>query len=70
MVRERMLALLQELPNGVTEIFLHPARGAWDGVEAAAAQYRFEDEFQALVDPAVKSAATASGATLMTFKDI
>ena len=70
MVRERMLALLQELPNGVTEIFLHPARGAWDGVEAAAAQYRFEDEFQALVDPTVKSAATASGATLMTFKDI
>lgn len=70
MVRERMLALLQELPNGVTEIFSHPARGAWDGVEAAAAQYRFEDEFQALVDPEVKSAANASGATLMTFRDI
>jgi len=70
MVRERMLALLQELPNGVTEIFSHPARGTWDGVEAAAAQYRFEDEFQALVDPEVKSTVTASGATLMTFKDI
>jgi chitin disaccharide deacetylase len=70
MVRERMLALLQELPSGVTEIFSHPARGAWDGVEAAAAKYRFEEEFQALVDPAVKSAVTASGATLMTFKDI
>jgi hopanoid biosynthesis associated protein HpnK len=70
MVRERMLALLQELPNGVTEIFLHPARGSWDGVEAAAAQYRFEDEFRALVDPTVKSAVTASGATLITFKDI
>ena len=70
MVRERLLALLQDLPNGVTEIFSHPARGTWDGVEAAAEQYRFEDEFQALVDPAVKSAVTASGATLMTFKDI
>jgi hopanoid biosynthesis associated protein HpnK len=70
MVRERLLLLLQDLPNGVTEIFLHPARGSWDGVEAAAAQYRFEDEFQALVDPAVKSAVTASGANLITFKDI
>lgn len=70
MVRERYLAMLSELPNGITEIFSHPARGEWDGVELAAADYRFEDEFQALVDPEVRSAVEASGATLVTFKDI
>ena len=57
-------------PDGVTEIFSHPARGAWDGVETAAAAYRFEDEFQALIDTGVKVAVTSSGARPATFKDI
>ncbi len=67
LVRERMLSLLAEMPDGVTEIFLHPARGGWDGVEEAARHYRFEEEFHALVDADVKVAATASGATLTAF---
>jgi len=70
MTRDRLLSLLKRLPDGVTEIFSHPARGAWDGVEAAAAHYRFEDEFQALIDPDVRAAAAASGATRVSFKDL
>ncbi len=70
MTGDRILDMLQSLPNGVTEIFSHPARGAWDGVEAAAAHYRFEDEFQALIDTNVKAAAAAAGASLVSFKDI
>ncbi len=70
MDRERILPLLENLPDGVTEIFSHPARGAWDGVETAAAAYRFEDEFQALIDTGVKVAVTSSGARPATFKDI
>jgi hopanoid biosynthesis associated protein HpnK len=70
MVRERLLAMLAELPAGVTEIFSHPARGPWDGVEAAAAHYRFEEEFQALIDPDVKSAVAVSGATTNSFRGI
>lgn len=70
LVRERMLSLLAELPDGVTEIFSHPARGGWDGVEEAARHYRFEDEFRALVDAEVKAAAAASGATLTAFRGI
>ncbi|PPR56177.1 MAG: Chitooligosaccharide deacetylase [Alphaproteobacteria bacterium MarineAlpha4_Bin2] len=70
LVRERMLALLAELPDGVTEIFLHPARGDWDGVEEAARHYRFEEEFQALIDGDVRAAAEASGAKLTAFSGL
>jgi len=70
LVRERMLSLLAELPDGVTEIFSHPARGGWDGVEEAARHYRFEEEFYALVDTDVKAAAASSGATLTAFRGI
>jgi len=70
LVRERMLSLLAELPDGVTEIFSHPARGGWDGVEEAARHYRFEEEFYALVDTDVKAAASSSGATLTAFRGI
>ena len=70
MVRDRLLPLLNELPEGDTEIFSHPARGAWDGVEPAAAHYRFEEEYQALVDPAVRRAVDENGLTLHAYKDI
>lgn len=62
--------IISELPDGVSEIFLHPATGRWRGMEPGARDFRFEDEFHALVDPAVRSAVTESGAELIAFGDL
>ncbi len=56
MTAERLLGLVQNLPDGLSEIYLHPAvspeyRGSAEG-------YRYEDEFAALLDPAVAAATT------------
>jgi len=68
MDRRRFLAVLAALPDGVSEIFCHPATGRWPDIEPGAAHFRFEDEFAALIDPAVRDAAAA--AELTTFRGL
>jgi hopanoid biosynthesis associated protein HpnK len=68
MTPTRLQGLLAHLPEGSTEIYLHPAT---DGNFAGAAKgYRYRDELAALIDPAVKSAAERSGARLCGFADL
>jgi len=55
MDRERMLAILATLPDGVSEIYCHPATGPWSGMEPEARSYRVADELAALKDDAVRS---------------
>jgi len=59
MDRERLVGFLRNLPDGVSEIYCHPATGPWPGMEAEARSYRFADELAALTDAAVRSALTA-----------
>jgi hopanoid biosynthesis associated protein HpnK len=66
----RMRALLATLPDGVTELYVHPATRRWDGIDAPPVSYRPEAELAALVDPSVRAAVDASGATLGTFGDL
>jgi hopanoid biosynthesis associated protein HpnK len=68
MDRGHLLSLLAALPEGRSEIFSHPATRRWPGIEPEAAHFRFEDEFEALIDPAVRTATTAVGAELTTFR--
>ena len=70
MDRDRLVSLLAHLPEGVSEVFSHPATRRWDGIEPEAAHFRFEDEFAALVDPAVRAAAAGSGAQQITFGEL
>ena len=70
MDRESMLAALSRLPEGTTEIFLHPATRRWDGMDPAAAAYRFEAEYAALVDRDVRAAVVRSRAALVAFRDL
>jgi chitin disaccharide deacetylase len=58
------------LPEGVSEILLHPATGHWDKMEPEAAGFRFEDEFMALIDPTVRDAVAKAGAELIAFGDL
>lgn len=70
MDRERLISVLERLPEGVTEIHCHPAAERPTEAEAQAAGYRFEAELEALIDPAVAAAAARSGARLIAFREL
>jgi hopanoid biosynthesis associated protein HpnK len=70
MDRDHVLPALARLPDGTSEMYFHPATGRWNGMEPEAASFRFEDEYRALIDPAVCAAVTASGAELIAFRDL
>jgi hopanoid biosynthesis associated protein HpnK len=67
MIEPRMAGLLEHLPDGMTEIYAHPATsGVFEGADS---NYRYADELAALTAPAVLAAARASGARLGGFAD-
>lgn len=53
MTRQRLGALVGRLPDGLTEIYLHPATGSYPG---AAPGYHYREEMEALMAPAVIAA--------------
>jgi hopanoid biosynthesis associated protein HpnK len=67
MTAERLIALLCDLPPGVTEIYTHPATRA--GFTGAARGYRYADELAALRAPAVREALAGSGAATGGYLD-
>jgi len=67
MTERRMIGLLAHLPQGMTEIYAHPATSA--AFDGAASDYRYAEELAALTAPAVLAAARASGAKLGGFAD-
>ena len=70
MTRDRVLPLLENLPDGTSEMYFHPTLGDWDDRDPAAEGYQFEGEYAALIDADVREAVTASGATLIAYRDI
>ena len=67
MTKERLLGLVRNLPDGLSEIYLHPATGA-DFVGAAPG-YRYRDELAALLAPDVAGALNAAGIRRGGFAD-
>jgi hopanoid biosynthesis associated protein HpnK len=62
---QRLLALLPLLPQGVSEIYAHPATGGgWPG---AVDSYRYREEFDALASPRVRAALAALDIRLTSF---
>lgn len=66
MDRQRLLAILADLPDGLSEIYGHPATGHWQQ-DPMPASYRVADEYQGLIDPEVRAAVVRSGAALTSF---
>jgi hypothetical protein len=58
------------LPQGVTEIYLHPAIDTSGPITPSMASYRHSDELAALLDPAVLEARTASKAAYGGYADL
>ena len=66
MTEERLLALLPRLPDGVSEIYAHPAVGA----VSFAPGYRHAEELAALLSPRVRALVAALGLRLVRYADL
>ena len=66
MTEQRLKGIIENLPDGLSEIYLHPAIEPYRG---SAPGYRYTDEFAALTSPAVAAAAHAPGIRLGSFAD-
>ncbi len=62
---EAMAEALAALPDGLTELYTHPAtQDVWPG---SAAGYRYRDELEALIAPTTHQALAANGANIGPF---
>jgi len=66
MTRDRLSGLIRNLPNGLSEIYLHPATGPFAG---AAPGYHYREELDALMAPEIVAASRDSSLRLGGFGD-
>ena len=66
MTEARLAGVIRQLPQGVSEIYLHPATGTYPG---AARGYRYAEELQALLAPEVNALCRDSALRLGGFGD-
>ena len=70
MVEDRILGLIPHLPDGVSEIYFHPAARRTPLVGAAVPSYRHQDELAALLSPLVRDRIAESGIKLISYSDL
>jgi hopanoid biosynthesis associated protein HpnK len=58
MTNKRLAGLIEHLPEGLTEIYMHPATGPYAG---SAPGYQYQGELAALTDPALLARLAAKG---------
>jgi len=68
MTERRVAALLHHLPDGLSEIYTHPATA--NSFAGAAPGYGYADELSALASPQVKSSITANNIRLTSYADL
>jgi chitin disaccharide deacetylase len=66
MTRDRLRGLIAHLPEGLSEIYMHPAAGPYAG---CAPGYRYRDELEALTAPEVAAACREQAVELGGFAD-
>jgi hopanoid biosynthesis associated protein HpnK len=67
MTRSRLAGLITHLPEGLTEIYLHPATGAYAG---SAPGYQYREELEALTAPEIVRACREGTVRLGGFSDL
>jgi hopanoid biosynthesis associated protein HpnK len=70
MNEQRLLQILAHLPQGVTEIYLHPAIESGATITRSMNGYRHADEFAALMSPQVRAAIAALQVSCGGFSDL
>jgi hopanoid biosynthesis associated protein HpnK len=66
MTRERLVGLIRHLPDGLSEIYTHPATGPYAG---SAPGYQYAGELAALTDPQLPGLLAAQGVRSGGFED-
>ena len=66
MTQSRLAGLIEHLPEGLSEIYTHPATGPYPG---SAPGYQYAGELAALTDPAVVASLAAKGIKTGGFSD-
>ena len=64
---ERVRSVLERLPEGTSEIYLHPATGHYP---LSAPTYQYQAELAALIDPAARDIIQREGIRLARFADL
>jgi len=67
MTPERVERFLRMLPDGVSEIYCHPATRSWQGTDTLPPDYRCVEEFQAMADPAMRKRLEQAGVKRVSF---
>ena len=70
MTEARIAGLIPHLPDGVSEIYFHPATRLSSKLAATMPTYRHADELAALVSPEVKRLVAAHGVTRTSFTEL
>jgi chitin disaccharide deacetylase len=66
----RVLQILRQLPDGVTEIFFHPATARFAGADRGTESFRWTDELAALTSPRVRAAIAHDGIESITYGEL
>ncbi|MBP2291683.1 hopanoid biosynthesis-associated protein HpnK [Azospirillum rugosum] len=67
MTEERVREVVRDLPDGVTELYSHPATSQTPALAALMPTYRPADEFAALASPEIKAMVEREGIRLTTY---
>ena len=70
MVESRILALIPHLPDGVSEIYFHPATERTPSLRATMPSYRHQEELTALLSPMVRNRMAESGIQVVSYGDL
>jgi chitin disaccharide deacetylase len=68
MTEKRVAALLRDFPDGITEMYFHPATA--NSFNGASEGYRYADELSALMAPEVREGVRSAGASTGGFADV
>lgn len=70
LTEERVLQILDRLPDGVTEIFFHPATGPFAGADRGTEHFAWSGELAALTSPRVREAIVRNGIKSTTYGEL
>lgn len=70
LTEERVLQILARLPDGVTEIFFHPATAPFKGADKGTERFRWMEELAALTSSRVREAIAQNGILSVTYGEL
>ena len=70
MTETRVLSLLPHIPEGISEIYFHPATSRTSALVRTMPEYRHAEEYAGLLSAAVRRGVAASSISLIAYRDL